>query len=868
MSKETAAACSVVLRGEPLRDADYAALEGSWIWRELADQAMLRRVSSTEGAEIVGRRDNGSYSGIAFVYVWPGEDRIREFWLRRDRPEIRCDGAGNPKEQGKYLGPPGRGNLLYITPGTEPDLLSDVRIPIVVTEGAKKTLALHRLSRHDLAAGAPPRFLPVGLSGVYSFTGKIGKVPAADGSTRDEKGLIADLRRLVWLGRRVYIAYDSNAHTNPKVAAARRRLTIELTQLGAEIYWVNLPKPGQGPPINGIDDLLAAWGPEKVLDLFHRSEAAPTDEPQPSQARQLIELCDDVELFRTPDGEAYAQIPVGEHRETWMLRSRAFSRWLSRQFHQSTGKPPRAQALQEAIALLEAKAHFESPEIRVWVRVAEHEGLIYIDLCNSAWEVVEISKSGWRIISDSPVRFRRTKGMLAIPKPILGGSAALLRKFINIGGDENWALCLSWLVATLRPTGPYPILILQGEQGSAKSTMAKFLRKIIDPVVALVRTPPRSDRDLLIAASNSWVIAYDNLSGVQHWLSDGLCRLATGGGFSTRELYTDSDEVIFDAMRPVILNGIDQVAERADLAERSLILHLPRIAPADRQDERQLYADFERELPLILGALYAAVSVALSRIDHVHLDNKPRMADFALWTTAAAPALGIEPDTFLVAYRGNRAEAVEDTLEGDVVASSLLEWIEGRRVADESDCWEGTCKQLLQHLESVASDGMKKSPAWPKTPRALSSRLRRIATFMREVGVEIGFHPKSTRGERRLTISGGVQTTATTATTASSDSSIPSIQSDATLSSSGGGAIRAAVVPPPPQLPPLPGLPPNSFGATTCGDSEAVEAVVAVVCSDSSSPARKDLCASCGPVDWVFRRKQWVCPRCDQPARS
>lgn len=867
MSEETALAHLPTTRGEPLRDADYAALERSWITRQLANQAILRRVSSAEGAEIVGRRDDGSYAGIVFGYVWPGEDRIREYWLRRDRPEIRYDAAGNPKEQGKYLGAPGRGNLLYITPGTEPELLCDVRIPIVVTEGAKKTLALHRLSRHDLAAGAPPRFLPVGLAGVWSFTGKIGKVPAAEGSTRDEKGLIADLRRLTWVGRRVYIAYDSNVHTNPKVAGARRRLTIELMKLGAEVYWVNLPKPGQGPPANGIDDLLASWGPEKVLELFHKSEAAPTTEPEPSQARQLIELCDDVELFRTPDGEAYGHVLVDQHRETWMLRSRGFSRWLSRQFHQSIGKPPRTQALQEAVGLLEAKAQFESPEFPVWVRVAEYEGQIYIDLCNSAWEAVEIGRSEWRGITNPPVRFRRSKGTQSLPKPIEGGSITLLRKFINIGSDENWMLCLAWLVAALRPSGPYPILLLQGEQGSAKSTMARMLRRITDPVVAPIRTPPRSDRDLLIAATNSWVIAYDNLSGVQQWLSDALCRLATGGGFSTRELYTDSEEVIFDAMRPVILNGIDHLAERADLAERSVILHLPRIAPEKRQDERLLYAEFERELPLILGALFTAVSIALSRIEQMRLDSKPRMADFALWATAASPGLGIDPEALLLAYRGNRAEAVEETLEGDLVASAVLEWLGGQRATDQSDRWEGTCKQLMQYLESVATDATKKSPAWPKTPRALSSRIRRIATFMREVGVEILFHPKSTRGERRVTISASVQTTAATATTASSDSSASSIQPDAMLSASGGESVASEDIPPPPQQPPLASLLLNSFVDNRCSPSVAVEAVEAVGCSDSSSPDRKDLCASCGSVEWIWKDGAWTCPICGQPAR-
>src|SRR3984957_630665 len=482
MSEPGQSGMALPRRGEPLTDADYDSLESSWITRELADQALLRRVSSAEGAEILGRRDNGSYSGIAFVYVFPGEGHIREYWLRRDRPEIRYDAAGNPKEQNKYLGPPGRGNLLYITPGTPPELLTDVRVPIVITEGAKKTLALHRLSQHDLAENDSPRFLPVGLNGVWGFRGKIGKVGGPDGSSRDEKGLIADLRRLTWNGRRVYIVFASNVHTNSKVAAARRHLTIELMKLGAQVYWVNLPKPDQDPTINGVDDLLAAWGPEKVLDLFSRSESAPAPDPEPSQTGQIIQLFDEVELFRTPDGEAYAYVPVAGHRETWMLRSKGFSRWLSRQFHLSAGKPPRAQALQEAVGLLEAKAQFESPEIPVWVRVAGHSGRIYMDLCNSAWEAVEIGPGGWRIMADPPVRFRRTKGMRPLARPVSGGSLIRLRELINVGSDDNWVLCLSWLVAALRPSGPYPILVLQGEQGSAKSAMARLLRRIADPV--------------------------------------------------------------------------------------------------------------------------------------------------------------------------------------------------------------------------------------------------------------------------------------------------------------------------------------------------------------------------------------------------
>ena len=232
--------------GGPLISADYAKLEQSWIPRELADQALLRRVTSAEGAQLIGRNDNGSFAGMIFPYVWPGQDYAREYRLRRDRPEIQFDTEGRSHEKNKYLGAPGRGNLLYWVPGTRAELLANANVPIAITEGEKKTIALYRLSWHALPENLDvPRFLPVGLGGVWSFTGTIGKVAGPDGSPRDEKGLIPDLERLVWTGRQVYVVYDSNVRTNPSVAAARRSLTGELARRGAQVLWVNLPLPSQ-----------------------------------------------------------------------------------------------------------------------------------------------------------------------------------------------------------------------------------------------------------------------------------------------------------------------------------------------------------------------------------------------------------------------------------------------------------------------------------------------------------------------------------------------------------------------------------------------------------------------------------------------
>ncbi len=165
-------------------------------------------------------------------------------------------------------------------------------------------------------------------------------------------------------------------------------------------------------------------------------------------------------------------------------------------------------------------------------------------------------------------------------------------------------------------------------------------------------------------------MAFDNLSGIKDNLSDALCVLSTGGGFGARELYTDDDEKLFDAKRPILLNGIEDLATRPDLLDRAITLTLPVIADEQRRDENELWKQFEEVRPRVLGALLDVVSVALKNLPNARMESKPRMADFALWITAAEPALGWKPGAFLTAYTENRGQANEIALESAVRVSS------------------------------------------------------------------------------------------------------------------------------------------------------------------------------------------------------
>src|SRR5262249_18831070 len=152
----------------------------------------------------------------------------------------------------------------------------------------------------------------------------------------------------------------------------------------------------------------------------------------------------------------------------------------------------------------------------------------------------------------------------------------------------------------------------QGEQGSAKSTTTRVAAALIDPC-SLLRSMSRDEHSLAIAANKSWVVTIDNLSGLPPWMSDALCRLATGGGFAQRTKYSDDDETIFRATRPIVLNGIDDIAERPDLLDRAIVLNLPRITTDQRRTEQEFWGLFAAAAPKILGALLDAVSGGLKQ---------------------------------------------------------------------------------------------------------------------------------------------------------------------------------------------------------------------------------------------------------------
>jgi energy-coupling factor transporter ATP-binding protein EcfA2 len=337
------------------------------------------------------------------------------------------------------------------------------------------------------------------------------------------------------------------------------------------------------------------------------------------------------------------------------------------------------------------------------------------------------------VVERPRVHFRRPHGLLPLPLPSRDGSIELLRPYVNVS-DAGFTLLVAWLTAALRPVGPYPVLVLTGEQGSAKSTLARILRLLIDPHSCPLLVEPRSTRDLMVTASNGWLLAYDNLSAIPTWLSDCLCQLVYGGGLSSRELFTNEERSTIYAQRPVVLNGIDDFVRRGDLRDRCVLLELSPISRARRRSEDELSRAFDADYPRILGGVLDALAGALRALPLIQLPALPRMADHARWGEAIGRALGWKPMQFMFAYDSNLSEASMEMLQDSAAGLALL-----GMAARFAGGWSGTPTELHVLVTNAVGRAVATSAHWPKTPRHFSREIRGLLPQLRMHGLEIEF---------------------------------------------------------------------------------------------------------------------------------
>lgn len=455
-----------------------------------------------------------------------------------------------------------------------------------------------------------------------------------------------------------------------------------------------------------------------------------------SQADKLIQYCkmQHPTLFCDQTGSPYARIQVAGANVTWPLKSQAFKSWLANLLWCFEQKAPGTTAIYSALNVLIAEANSNPDRYTLHNRGAPAEDGFWIDMCDAQWKAIKVTAEGWQIIENPPILFRRYSHQLPLTAPTAGDAWRLL-DFVNIDptDQETRLTFLVDAISYLIPNIPHPILTAYGHQGSGKSWMYRLVRRLVDPSQTELLTLPRDERELVQQLDHHWCAFYDNVTVLPTYISDMLCRAATGSGFSKRELYSDNDDVIYNFKRCIGLNGINIAAQRGDLLDRTLLVGLSDITHNKRRTEAELLKAFEQCQAEILGGFLDTLVKALQTYPTIKLQGLFRMTDFTRWGCAIAIALGKTAHDFLDAYEKKVNIQIEEAAHSSPVATVLLDLLEHRK------SWNSTptllYTTLLEHAKTLGISTHQR--AWPKAPHILVRQLNELAPSLKMLGWEI-----------------------------------------------------------------------------------------------------------------------------------
>jgi hypothetical protein len=457
-------------------------------------------------------------------------------------------------------------------------------------------------------------------------------------------------------------------------------------------------------------------------------------ESKKSQSDVLMDLCNSMgfELFHDENKEGYARIIQNNHLEIHKILSRQFKLWLKHRAYVELNKfMPNDDSVKKVLDSLEGEAIFNGREYVLHNRSAAINGVIWYDLTNLQWQVIKITSADWELESNTPVIFKRYSHQASQVIPLKQGNIKKILDYINIK-DNQKLLFLVYLVSLFIPSIPHVIAVLFGERGAAKTTTSKTIKKLVDPSSIDTFTFPKDINELVQKLSHHWVLPFDNITGLQDYQSDSLCRAVTGEGLSKRKLYTDDEDIIYNFKRCIILNGINVVATREDLLDRCILFELERIPTDKRKEELKYWQEFEKDKSIILGGIFNTLSKAMALYPKVKLEKLYRMADFTRWGYAIAEAL--EEGTgekFLKAYTENIERQNEEALNSNPLAVTIISFMK-----DKTE-WEGTAANLLSLIKDVALREQidTKSKSFPQAPNYLTRYLNRLKTNLKDAGI-------------------------------------------------------------------------------------------------------------------------------------
>lgn len=481
----------------------------------------------------------------------------------------------------------------------------------------------------------------------------------------------------------------------------------------------------------------------EVAQLQSENDSSSSDEnPQQNGiVEQLVEMVEAMgELFHDKSGDGYITINADGHRKTYALDSVTFKEFVAHRFFKATRKAIKAQQLSDAMMTLTGFAKHDGECREVHIRVAQDGDGYLLDMCDDSWQALRVSSTGIEATSQPSQRFIRPNGALPLFQPDKAGDLEDLLLLINI--DRKQApIVVAVICDLLRPETAYPVTEITGEHGSGKSATQANIRALIDPKDVALRSPPRKEEDIFIAAKNNHIVSYNNASHLTPDYQDALCTLSTGGGYASRKLYSNGEEHSYDAKRPILINGIVPVATQADLMSRVVQVHCPKIK--NRVSDADLDARLKKHGPRALGFILVTFSKALALLPAIEIEDAPRLMDFAGLGEAVARVMGENPGAFLTQYRQTLAAAATRSIEGAPVIQQLVDHMDNR------DHLESTVGGLLQTLTESKTSVPR---AWPKSARGFRELLDRYRDAMRQMDVTIEY-PQERRNGQTIIVS-------------------------------------------------------------------------------------------------------------------
>jgi hypothetical protein len=492
-----------------------------------------------------------------------------------------------------------------------------------------------------------------------------------------------------------------------------------------------------------------------VMNEVEKDKKKETKElPQSQKAVALMLDVANRRLWVDPqDGKEYASFRVDGHWENYRVGSGEFESRIRSEygkvyFTENKGRrvpsPMTTEQVHHFVATMKAKAVDDGHKVTPSLRIGGGRKEVWLDLGRSDWQLVKVTAESWELfkVGVPGVAFIRRPGMLELPEPECCEDIHLLRDFLNVR-KEDFVLQVGWLLGALRPRGPYPPNMITGPYDSAKTTTCKVLMNLVDPNFADLIPISTVIDNIYIDAYSRHLLAFDNISYITPEQADALCRISTGIGYSKRALRTDADQFMMKVCRPSLLNGIpDDLAERGDLASRSMVTELPSLSESLGLSEEEFEERFEAARGRILGALLHGVVGALKGASGVSLEGRGRirMTDFVKWAEAGCRALGFRENEFLDAYILNLGRAMRIAFEHDLVARGVALMM-GRR----KEKWRGNTRALMTAVEAavgkdVIESAMLTDKRWPKNDAWFGRKLRRAAGVLRKAaGIKVTF---------------------------------------------------------------------------------------------------------------------------------